>query len=244
MGTTHRVQAGECIGSIAQKYKLWWEDLWNHPANAKLKEKRKNPNVIQAGDLLAIPTPELRVHSRQTGQIHPFKVKRAKTRLKLRIVVDWGPKPAATPTAPSANRRDVVVEDPQPDTTPRQDEARGGITYQLIVDGVTTDGTTDSDGYLDCEIPADAMSGQLILSPGTPHETVMPLNLGHLDPIDEVSGVKQRLRNLCFDCGDQTDETTPDFEAAVGAFQLKHGLSVTGKVDDATRAELLKAHGT
>ena len=36
----------------------------------------------------------------------------------------------------------------------------------------------------------------------------------------------------------------PELEAALRAFQAKHGLSVTGKIDDATRAEILKAHGT
>jgi N-acetylmuramoyl-L-alanine amidase len=65
-----------------------------------------------------------------------------------------------------------------------------------------------------------------------------------LDPIDVISGVKQRLRNLCFDCGDHSDEETPDLQAALSAFQAKHALSVTGTIDDATRAAILEAHGS
>jgi hypothetical protein len=162
------------------------------------------------------------------------------------VVVDPGPKPAPEPPPgpPSPDRRNIVEEDPEPDTTPRTDDARDGLAYQLVINGVTIEGQTDADGFVDCEIPPGATSGRLILAPGTPDETEVRLNLGHLDPITEITGIKQRLRNLCFDCGEQSDEETPDLEDALSAFQTKHGLPVTGKIDDATRAEILKAHGT
>jgi hypothetical protein len=38
--------------------------------------------------------------------------------------------------------------------------------------------------------------------------------------------------------------TPPDLVDAVSAFQAKHGLPATGQIDAATRAEILKAHGT
>jgi hypothetical protein len=135
-----------------------------------------------------------------------------------------------------------VEEDPDPDTTARPDEPRKALAYKLTVEQITLEGETDEDGYIECKIPATAMSGQLVLAPDTPDETEMTLNLGYLNPIDEVSGVKQRLQNLCFDCGDQTNEETPDLEDAVRAFQEKCGLPPTGQLDDDTRAELVKAH--
>src|SRR6185295_4058908 len=98
-------------------------------------------------------------------------------------------------------------------------------------DDATIEGKTDADGFIDCEMPPNATKGRLILAPGTPHETELPLNFGHLDPIEEISGVKQRLKHLCFDCGDPNDEETPELESALRAFQAKHGLSVTGKID-------------
>lgn len=246
MATDHVTQQGECIASIAAAYELPWERIWNHPKNAELKKKRKEPNVIREGDTVHVPDPEQKTVSVATGAVHRFVIKRQTVRLRMRVVVDFGPKPPPPPPPrpPSPDRRNIVEEDPEPDTTPRTDEARKALAYKLVIDGVTTEGQTDGDGFLDCPIPAQAMTGLLVLAPGTPHETEVPLHLGHLDPIDEVSGIKQRLRNLCFDCGDQTDEETPDLEAALRAFQTKHGLSATGQIDDATRAELLKAHGT
>ncbi|HEY4188731.1 MAG TPA: peptidoglycan-binding domain-containing protein [Polyangia bacterium] len=246
MPTDHVTQPGECIASISSAYKLPWEKIWNHPKNAELKQRRKDPNVIREGDTVYVPDPEQRKFSLATGAVHQFVVKRLTVRLRLRVVVDFGPKPPPPlpPKPPSPDRRNIVEEDPEPDATPRTDEARKGLAFKLVIDGVTIEGQTDGDGYLDCQIPAQAMSGHLVLAPGTPHETEVPLHLGHLDPIAEVSGIKQRLRNLCFDCGDQTDDETPGLAAALRAFQAKHGLSVNGEIDDPTRAEILKAHGT
>jgi N-acetylmuramoyl-L-alanine amidase len=246
MPIDYQVKAGECVGSIAAAHNVPWEKVWNHPKNAELKKKRKDPNVVREGDTVHIPDIQPAQFSVATGARHRFVVKRPMAKLRLRVVVDMGPKPAPAPPPkpPSPDRRNITEEDPAPDNKPRTDEPRNSLAYKLIVDGVTKEGTTDGDGYVDCEIPPSAKSGRLILAPNTPHETEVSLNLGHLDPLDEVSGIKQRLRNLCFDCGDQTDEETPDLEAALRAFQGKHGLSVTGKIDDVTRAEILKAHGT
>jgi N-acetylmuramoyl-L-alanine amidase len=246
MATDHQARAGECILSIALAHGLPWEKVWNHPKNAELKKRRKDPNVIREGDTVHIPNIEPAGFEVATGAVHRFVIKRPTAKLRLRVVVDFGPKPAPEPPpkTPSADRRNVVEEDPEPDNTPRTDEPRNELAYRLVIDGVTTEGQTDEEGYVDCDIPPGATSGRLVLAPGTPHETEVPLMLGHLDPIDDVSGIKQRLRNLCFDCGDQTDEETPDLEAALRAFQTKHGLPVTGKIDDATRGEILKAHGT
>jgi hypothetical protein len=246
MATTHAVAAGECISTIAHDYGLPWEKIWNHPENAQLKKTRKDPNVLREGDAVFIPDKESKTVSVATNARHRFVVKRPVAKLRLRVVVDNGPKPAPEPPPgpPSPDRRNHAGEDPDPDATGRSDQPRKSLDYVLEIEGKTITGTTDADGYVDCEIPPKARQGRLVLAPGTPHETAVEINLGHLDPIGEVSGVKQRLRNLCFDCGPPDDEETPALEAALRAFQAKHALAVTGKIDDATRAELLKAHGT
>ncbi|MGC9973362.1 MAG: LysM domain-containing protein [Bryobacteraceae bacterium] len=46
----HVVKQGDCMSSIADQYGFFWETLWNHERNAQLKERRKNPNVLMAGD--------------------------------------------------------------------------------------------------------------------------------------------------------------------------------------------------
>ena len=246
MASQYTVQRGDCILSIAHDHHLPWEKIWSHPDNADLKSKRKDPNILCEGDVVHIPDPVQKTISVPTGARHRLVVKRQVVKLRLRVVVDLGPKPAPAPppAPPSADRRNITEEDPPPDTSPRTDQPRKSLAYKLTIDGVTIAGTTDGDGYIDCEIPARAQTGQLVLAPGTPDETEVTVNLGHLDPITEVTGVKQRLRNLCFDCGDQTPEENDDLETALRAFQTKHGLSVTGTIDQATRDELSKQHGS
>jgi N-acetylmuramoyl-L-alanine amidase len=85
--------------------------------------------------------------------------------------------------------------------------------------------------------------GELIVEPGEAKELRVPLALGGLDPVTTVSGVKQRLYNLGWDCGDTSQEVHENFAAMLSAFQEAQGLEVTGEVDDATRDRLKKVHG-
>jgi hypothetical protein len=247
MASQYQVQPGDCIFSIAHDHGLPWEKIWNHANNAELKKVRKDPNILREGDQVFIPDREQRTLSLATGARHKIVVKRPVVKLRLRVVIDLGPKPPPPPPPPlrpPADRRNITEEDPPPDNSPRTDEPRKNLAYKLIIDGVTTEGNTDGDGYVDCEIPVRARAGQLVLAPGTPHETEVALNLGHLDPISEITGIKQRLRNLCFDCGDQSPEMNEDLATALRAFQAKHGLSVSGQIDQMTRDELQKQHGS
>ncbi|MFH1075402.1 MAG: hypothetical protein V1753_00935 [Pseudomonadota bacterium] len=49
------VKQGDCIESIAFKHGLFWETVWNHPNNQQLKQERKNPNILLAGDKVFVP---------------------------------------------------------------------------------------------------------------------------------------------------------------------------------------------
>ncbi len=242
MAVAYRVRTGDCISSIAAEHNLLWEFVWNHPDNAELREKRGDPNILKEGDIVHVPSPKPKECEVETGKLHRFKVTTEKTHLKLRIVQE--PKPKSKPqepVAPTAGLKNVTSEDPEPDATLLKDEPRADVAYRLKIDGSTFEGKTSSDGVLECDIPPHVKTGWLILEPGTPNETSLALNLGHLDPIDEVSGVKQRLANLTFDCG-SGDGETPELEAALRLFQQKNGLKVTGKIDQATKDELAKLH--
>jgi peptidoglycan hydrolase-like protein with peptidoglycan-binding domain len=63
-----------------------------------------------------------------------------------------------------------------------------------------------------------------------------------LNPIDTVSGIKQRLNNLGYHCGDESEEETDAVLEAVLQFQKDNGLKETGEFDDATRAKLESLH--
>ena len=90
---------------------------------------------------------------------------------------------------------------------------------------------TDDDGILEFNVPPGAQTGKLIIEPGSNEEEIIILKLGHLNPLNQISGVKQRLKNLGFDCGDTSEEMTDGLVAALRGFQEKHSLEVTGELD-------------
>jgi N-acetylmuramoyl-L-alanine amidase len=60
---SHTVKQGDCISSIAHETGFFWETLWNHPDNAKLKQLRKNPNALLPGDVVSIPDQRVKQES-------------------------------------------------------------------------------------------------------------------------------------------------------------------------------------
>jgi hypothetical protein len=139
----------------------------------------------------------------------------------------------------------IAGEDPvesQPQQQP--DEPRANVPYVLDVDGRLSRGTTDSDGQIEIDIPPNARGAQLIVEPGTDRQQIIPLQLGHLNPISGIEGVCQRLANLGFGCGLVESEENPDFQAALRAFQEKNGLEATGRLNEETRNKLRDLHGS
>lgn len=87
----HTVKQGECITSIADKYGLFWETVWNHAQNAELKRQRQDPNVLQQGDELFIPDKEQKQEDCATEQKHRFRKKGIPAMLKVRILLSNEP---------------------------------------------------------------------------------------------------------------------------------------------------------
>ena len=88
----HTVAQGECISSIAKQYGFLWETLWNHPENAKLKETRKDPNVLYPGDIVFVSERDLQFSECATDSRHRFKLKAEKAKLRLRILDEDKPR--------------------------------------------------------------------------------------------------------------------------------------------------------
>lgn len=82
----HPVVQGDCISSIAAYYGLPVEKVWEHPANADLRTKRKDPNVLFPGDIVFVPEKELRLEARATDQVHRFVKKRIPCKIRLRLL--------------------------------------------------------------------------------------------------------------------------------------------------------------
>ena len=117
---------------------------------------------------------------------------------------------------------------------------RANEPYTLIVNGRSKQGQTDGNGTLTAKIPPDARDGLLLLGDNQEEITIQ---FGYVDPIEEISGVKGRLRNLGFYHGAIDDELTPDTTVAVAEFQHSVNLSADGELNDETRQALVEAHG-
>jgi len=87
------VKEGDCIESIAEAHGLLWKTIWNHPDNRDLRELRKNPNVLFAGDMLFVPDKKPKDETGATEQRHRFRRKGAPSKLHIRVLqTDGKPK--------------------------------------------------------------------------------------------------------------------------------------------------------
>ena len=59
MSRTHSVAQGETIQRIAKQHGIAnWRAVWQHPHNAELRARRRDPNVLAVGDEVFVPDPE------------------------------------------------------------------------------------------------------------------------------------------------------------------------------------------
>jgi N-acetylmuramoyl-L-alanine amidase len=211
----YTVQQGDHLSKIAKDNGFTdYTVIWNHPENADLKKQRQNPNVLLPGDQIFVPGMEEKQESGATDKRHTFTVD--KKILKLRLVLeDIYEKPIA------------------------------GAQCALLVGDQTFQVTTDSQGKLEQEIPLDSTEAFLaIRGDQTPFANeVIAIKIGHLDPIDELSGQIARLNNLGYFPGDLDGSDADAFQSAVEEFQCDHGLKVDGDCGPKTQAKLKEVHG-
>lgn len=114
----------------------------------------------------------------------------------------------------------------------------GNEPYVFEVDGLKSEGVTDASGYITQPISPAARLARVSL-----RGNVYELMLGHLNPIDTVSGVQERLRNLGLYAGPGDGNFDNETEVALGRFQQGESLPVTGVIDEATKARLVERVG-
>jgi hypothetical protein len=216
MAEYHIVEQGECLASIAKKYGFPnYKKIYDHPENSELKQNRPNPNLLCPGDSIFIPDMEVKDYSRPTEKKHSFKLHRQPTVVRI-VVADEKGKPYS------------------------------GNKYKLTIGYKTYEGTTGSDGLIEQKVEADEEQGELTVWWSGDSQILTcswTLNIGHLDPVEEATGVQARLNNLGFDCGAVDGIVGPETEAAVRAFQEEHSLKVDGIPGPKTQAKLKAVHG-
>jgi N-acetylmuramoyl-L-alanine amidase len=211
----HVVQQGECLSSIAADYGFSdWHTIYDDAANADLRAKRPDPNVLYPGDKLFIPDRDPIQTDRPTDAQHVFVVKDTPTYLNVRLQ-----DPAKLPLK--------------------------SVPYKLSVGTLQCDGNTDGDGWIRRKIDASAESGSLVVWPNPDDRgefVVWQVMLGHLDPLETVTGIKGRLKNLAYFDGEINDEENDEYDAGVRQFQQDNHLVVDGIVGPKTRAKLKDEH--
>ena len=120
-------------------------------------------------------------------------------------------------------------------------EPRADDRYVLVVDSKTSNGVTDSDGRVEESIAPNAQKGTLTF-PSSGES--FSLQLGHLDPVAQVSGIQARLRGLGLYAGDITGTLDQDTKSGIAAFQKLNNLPESGDTDQATQDALQAAFGS
>lgn len=120
-----------------------------------------------------------------------------------------------------------------------RDEPYANAPYTLVVAGEVIYGDTDDDGRLRCErLPPGIKRIELEFA-----ERKMTLVIGGLDPVDTVSGIQGRLRNLCYysgRCHGILDDATRD---AITRFKRLHDLGDGPRISDVLIEKLAELHG-
>jgi protocatechuate 3,4-dioxygenase beta subunit len=109
-------------------------------------------------------------------------------------------------------------------------ELDGGEKIKTAGDGSATKKTMDPQGKKEGKLKVKGYG--------------LDLKVGHLDPVEEVSGQVWRLNNLGYRAGNTTDPKDKLFLSAVEEFQCDQGLTVDGICGPNTQAKLKEVHGS
>jgi N-acetylmuramoyl-L-alanine amidase len=208
------VQQGEYLSQIADQY--GFRDYRTIWDDPANAELKKvrNPNVLLPGDTLHIPDKKQKQEQAPAGQLNYFKVSGERLFLHLALK-DFDDQPLANQKC------------------------------ELQVEGKTLTLTTDGDGHLKAPISRTAKEATLTFKdPLVPFDLSVPIKIGHLDPVEEVTGQKLRLSNLGYITRPLEEVDDQVFARTVQEFQCDAGLPVTGTCDAATQAKLKALHGS
>jgi hypothetical protein len=127
----HRIKAGESIAHLAIPLGYTIGDVWNHAGNQALRERRRHPNHLVPGDVVAFPPWKAKELLLATNTVHVFQRHQEPTTFVMVQLFDGD--------------------------APRVDQP---WSFKLN-SGKTLSGTSDSDGVVTLVVPASATGGSL-----------------------------------------------------------------------------------
>lgn len=209
----HNVIQGETIISIASSYGFNWETVWNLGENAELKQQRQDPSILFPGDVVVIPEVIQKSVSAPMCNRHRFRLKKQMAVFRVKVEDAAG--------KPCSNKK-----------------------FSLEIEKLKLEGSTDGSALIELKIPAKAQQGKLMVWLEDENNTVLNWNLklGHLNPITTISGVQARLSNLGFPVGEIDGQMGPETTSAILAFQIVHGLTASGVIDNNVQQKLKQLH--
>lgn len=122
------------------------------------------------------------------------------------------------------------------------DKPMSNIQYELNIEGLVINGTTDSEGLLECFIAPSAKKGELIVKGKVQYK--YSIEFGEVDPITEVTGIQCRLKDLGLYTGPVNGIKDKELEAAIRQFQYLNNLGANGIIDDLTKKKLVELFGS
>jgi hypothetical protein len=123
----------------------------------------------------------------------------------------------------------------------KNDVPQANEPYVLQIDALRFTGTTDGQGGLRERIPGNAKGGTLYVGA---NQERYDIQIGHMDPIDAITGIQARLNNLGFLCGPPDGTLSAATIQAIRGFQAQHKLPISGQPDEGTRRKLVEQHGS
>lgn len=216
---TYTVKEGDSLVTIAFRNRISEQSL--HDANGDLKRTRgAQLEVLKAGDVVVIPPPaEPKTVECATGSAHTFTCTRWTRWLRVRLLRDGRPlkNAAYSLEVGTVNESEEFV----PGDSPKPRFA-----------------ASDGEGWVEAPVPVPATWVRLRV-PGERLRYVLRLDTIH--PLDDASGVVRRLQLLGYYRGrnfDPKGDLDDEAKEALRCFQRSHGLEVTGRAEDATKAKL------
>lgn len=88
---THVVRAGQHLAQIAHDAGLDFDEVWNHPKNSELRERRKDKNILCEGDVLVLPVEDSAPLELKIGQENRFCAVVPEVETHLRFADARGP---------------------------------------------------------------------------------------------------------------------------------------------------------
>ena len=214
MPEQRKVGPGDHLTAIAERLGLPdTQTILAESANESFRD-RPHPEMLNPGEILSLPDLEPVKHTLATGQRHKLTIQRPKAKLRVSFKTFSG-----KPTAAAQATLKLEGE------APEQISLDGGSLDKPIPPACPTAGV---------EMPA--------VAEGKP-EIHWRLRLGHLLRSEGDQGALARLRNLGYYRAVPASADANERRSAIEEFQFAQGLTVTGTLDDETRAKIEEIYG-